>query len=108
MRTCEYCGKEYKSEYRFKEHVQRHKYLIEKAKSKGPWYGSDPIQIGNCANCERFVISPPKGVNYSSISNLKKNGFTGDIDPSTGKLYCFNCMKKLGWLWGEKEEAEVS
>jgi len=59
---------------------------------------------GNCAICGADVLTPDPATNYGSIKRLKKYGFTGDIDPSTWKQYCFKCMRKIGWSWGEKPE----
>jgi len=99
---CPFCGKEYLSWRWFKEHIELHLTNIVHHfdKKRHP----DAPLLGYCVNCGKFVISPSSGVNYGSIKALRESGFTGDVD-STG-LYCFDCMKKLGWYWGEKEKAE--
>ena len=106
---CPYCPKEYKSQYWLEDHVRQHEFWIAKARKGERMLGSEPPNIGNCHFCGAFVIAPATGVNFGSIANLRSNGFTGDVDVTVwGKrLYCFSCMKKHGWSWGEKEEEQT-
>lgn len=101
---CQYCGKRYKRTPDLNWHI-----WIHEAKF-GYWNNGTPTatNIGTCYNCGAFVITPNEGVNYGSIRKLRENGFTGDCAVVLGekRLYCFGCMKKIGWQWGEKEEEE--
>lgn len=101
---CPYCSKQYKRKADFDWHVWIHESKF------GYWNDGSPTatNIGKCYQCGAFVIAPNVGVNYGSISNLRKDGFTGDVDLVLGekRLYCFSCMKKAGWQWGEKEKEE--
>jgi len=99
---CPYCPREFKRRYAFDWHVWIHESKL------GYWNDGSPsaTNVGKCFHCGAFVIAPNEGVNYGSTKRLTEDGFTGDIDPATHKLYCFNCMKQEGWQWGEKEERE--
>jgi len=99
---CPYCGKQYKRSADFDWHVWIHEANF------GYWNDGSPFatNLGNCSVCGKFVIAPNAGVDYGSIANLRKDGFTGDIDAHDGKLYCFSCMKKVGWVWGVREDNE--
>jgi len=98
---CPYCPREFKKRYAFDWHVWIHESKF------GYWQDGSPTatNIGKCSECGAFVIAPNRGVDYGSIRRLREEGFTGDIDSIRG-LYCFKCMKKLGWQWGEKDEEE--
>jgi len=99
---CPYCGKQYKRSADFEWHVWIHESKF------GYWDNGSPsaTNIGLCSECLAFVIAPNIGVNHGSTSNLRRDGFTGDIDGHDGKLYCLRCMKKLGWRWGDREKEE--
>jgi len=99
---CPFCGKQYSRWYWFSEHLYPHLVnIVHHFDERRAHFAS---LIGYCVNCGKFVISPSSAVEYHSIKELKENGFTGDVD-STG-LYCFDCMKKLGWYWGERVKDE--
>jgi len=100
---CPYCLKEYKKKPDYDWHIWIHESKF------GYWNNGTPTStnLGICSHCGKFVIAPNIGVDYGSIANLRKSGFTGDIDAHDGKLYCIPCMKKLGWEWGGREKEET-
>jgi len=111
--SCLFCGEHYRTRSFF-NHFENHLFRIIQHFD----YSGHPMQpqLGFCVDCGKFVIAPNKGVAYSSLSHLKREGYTGDWSGAgyceyhnrfeNGGLYCMKCMKKTGWQWGEKEEKQ--